>query len=151
MTLTVAKLAGRAGLSPDAVRYYERAGLLPAPARSGAGYRLYDERVLDRLGFIRGAQRTGLRLRQIRELLEIIDRGVCPCGHTESLLTERIAEIDREIKDLRDVRKQLVGLKDHLPSPAANGEESDSWPCERAFIEAGTKPKGETPHGKAKG
>lgn len=141
MTLTVAKLAGRAGLSPDAVRYYERVGLLPPPARSGAGYRLYDERLVDRLSFIKGAQRTGLKLRQIRELLEVIDRGVCPCGHTESLLGERIAEIDHEIKQLRDVRKQLVALKDHLPSPAACAEDSDPWPCERAFIEVGTNRK----------
>ena len=142
MALTVAKLAGRAGLSPDAVRYYERAGLLPAPERSDAGYRLYDERLLDRLNFIKGAQRTGLRLREIRELLEIIDRGACPCGHTESILSERITDIDREIKQLRDVRKHLVALKDHLPSSAGWAEESAPWSCERAFIEVGAKQGG---------
>jgi DNA-binding transcriptional MerR regulator len=152
MSLTIAKLAGRAGLSPDAVRYYERAGLLPAPERSGAGYRLYEERLLDRLSFIKGAQRSGLKLRQVRELLEIIDRGVCPCGHTESLLSERIAEVDQEVKELREIRKQLIALKGHLPSPAACSEDSEPWPCERAFIEVGVKPKGAgTVHGKQTG
>jgi MerR HTH family regulatory protein len=61
--LTVSVLAGQVGLRPDAVRYYERLGLLPLPARSRAGYRLYDQATVDRLRLIKGAQRVGLRLR----------------------------------------------------------------------------------------
>lgn len=147
MTLTVAKLAAQAGLSPDTLRYYERAGLLPLPDRSRAGYRQYDERMVERLRFIKGAQRTGLRLRHVKELLEVIDRGMCPCGHTQTLVDERLAEVDREIKQLREVRKQLVALKEHLPASASTND-SQPWPCERTFIEIGTKPKGAR-HGKA--
>jgi DNA-binding transcriptional MerR regulator len=65
MALTVSVLAGQVGLSADTVRYYERVGLLPEPARSAAGYRLYDPTAIDRLRLIKGAQRAGLRLREI--------------------------------------------------------------------------------------
>ncbi|MEX2556483.1 MAG: MerR family transcriptional regulator [Actinomycetota bacterium] len=137
MSLTVAKLADRAGLSPDTIRYYERAGLLPEPERSQAGYRLYEERLLERLRFIKGAQRSGLRLSQIRELLEIIDRGACPCGHTESILSQRISEIDAEIAELKAVRQEIVQIRERLPSVVEWPETSDTWPCEQAFIEVG--------------
>ena len=95
--LTVSKLGGRVGVSPGTIRYYERSGLLPAADRTPAGYRLYDEQVAERLRFIKGAQRVGLRLREIRELLEVLDGGLCPCGHAEALVRGRIAEIKGEI------------------------------------------------------
>jgi DNA-binding transcriptional MerR regulator len=55
MALTVSALASTVGLSPDTVRYYERVGLLPEPARSAAGYRLYDQAAVGRLRLIKGA------------------------------------------------------------------------------------------------
>lgn len=140
MTLTVAELAARTGLTSDALRYYERAGLLPPPARSRAGYRQYGDSAVERVRFIKGAQRTGLKLRQIRELLEVIDRGLCPCGHTEAMVDQRINEITGEVKQLREVRQQLVALKERLPDPASPSR-SGPWPCERTFVEVGTKPK----------
>jgi DNA-binding transcriptional MerR regulator len=95
--LTVSGLARKAGISPHTVRHYERVGLLPAASRSGGGYRLYDAAILDRLRFIRGAKRVGLRLQDIAELLDVMDRGQCPCGHTDTLLRKRLAEINDEI------------------------------------------------------
>ena len=73
MALTVSALADTVGLSADTVRYYERVGLLPPPARSAAGYRLYDQDAVGRLRLIKGAQRAGLRLREIGELLQVAD------------------------------------------------------------------------------
>ena len=63
-TYQIGELAVRSGLTPDALRYYERLGLLPPPQRSGGGYRLYEEATLDRLRFIRQAQSLGLTLRE---------------------------------------------------------------------------------------
>jgi DNA-binding transcriptional MerR regulator len=80
MALTVSALAGQAGLSADTVRYYERVGLLPEPARSAAGYRLYDQDAVGRLRLIRGAQRAGLRLREIGELLQSPTRASAPAA-----------------------------------------------------------------------
>src|SRR5690349_24171477 len=81
--LRVAELADAVGLSPDTIRYYERAGLLPPPARTRAGYRAYDASAVERLRFIQGAQRLGLKLGDIRDLLAVRDTGTCPCGPAE--------------------------------------------------------------------
>lgn len=97
---TVSALAALAGLSADTVRYYERLGLLPTPPRNAAGYRLYDGPAVERLRFIKGAQRVGLRLREVRELLEVIDRGRCPCSHTQTLLQQRLTQVDAELARL---------------------------------------------------
>ena len=63
------ELAERAGISPEAVRFYERVGVLSAPVRTASGYRDYDEAALDRLTFVRAAQAVGLTLGQIREVI----------------------------------------------------------------------------------
>lgn len=136
MALTVSQLAAEAGVKPDTVRYYEKAGLLPAPPRTASGYRAYDEDDADRLRFIKGVQRSGLRVREVRELLEILDRGACPCGHTEALVRGRIAEIDEEVDRLAEVRRQLVDLADRLPGEA-RPDASGRWPCETEFVRKG--------------
>lgn len=123
--MRVAELAAAGGVSPDTIRYYERAGLLPAPARTAAGYRRYGPEALDRLRFVRGAQRLGLRLREIRELLAVRDTGVCPCEPAEALLRQRIAEIDTELARLTALRSELVAMADAL-SPA--GCDPDTHP-----------------------
>jgi DNA-binding transcriptional MerR regulator len=93
----VSALARRVGVGADTVRYYERVGLLAPPERTPADYRIYDESAVDRLQFIQGAQRLGLRLREIKTLLEVRDTGRCPCEPAEQLLRNHIAEIDREL------------------------------------------------------
>src|SRR5207302_2112687 len=94
-SLTVGQLAARAGVRADTIRYYERAGLLPAPPRTGGDHRRYDAAAVDRLLFIRGAQRLGLRLAEIRELLAVRDTGTCPCEPAETLLREHVTGIDQ--------------------------------------------------------
>jgi DNA-binding transcriptional MerR regulator len=108
---TISLLAQRFGVRADTLRYYDRLGLLRPTGRSSAGYRLYDETAVERLRFIRGAQRMGLRLSDVRELLEVRDRGQCPCGHTKVLVQRRLAEVNAEIRQLTAVRRQLVALK----------------------------------------
>src|SRR3954454_22199301 len=92
--MRVAELASTVGLAPDTIRYYERAGLLPPPERTAAGYRSYGAGAVDRLRFIRGAQRLGLRLGDIRDRLAIRDTGTCPGEPAEQLLRRRMAEVD---------------------------------------------------------
>ena len=112
MTMTtISELAGTLGLRSDTLRYYERVGLLQPTGRSAAGYRLYDEASAERLRFIKGLQRMGLRLGDIKELLDVRDRGQCPCGHTEVLVERRLADVQVEIEELEAVRAQLLVLK----------------------------------------
>jgi DNA-binding transcriptional MerR regulator len=114
--LRVAELAEAAGVAPDTVRYYERIGLLPAPARTAAGYRSYDASAVDRLRFIQGAQRIGLRLSDIGELLAVRDTGVCPCEPAEQLLRRRLADLDAEMSRLAALRVEMVAMVEALPS-----------------------------------
>jgi DNA-binding transcriptional MerR regulator len=141
MALTVSALATQAGLSADTVRYYERVGLLPPPDRSAAGYRLYDQDALGRLRLIRGAQRAGLRLREIGELLQVADRGQCPCGHTETLLRGRLAEVRAELERLRSLEAELTRLLERQPdSPCPEtSTAAASWWCAGEVIPFGSR------------
>lgn len=103
--MTVSELAGASGVAAGTVRNWDRTGLLPAPPRSANGYRRYDPATSERIRFIRGAQRAGLRLREVRQLLEIRDRCACPCGHTRRLVAARIDELDTELDRLRALRR----------------------------------------------
>lgn len=111
-SLTVSKLAELVEVAPDTIRYYEKEGLIPEPDRSTSGYRLYREEAAERVRFIRYGQAMGLKLAQIKELLEIRDQGRCPCGHTTEIITLRLAELDQEIYRLQDMRTQLNKMKD---------------------------------------
>jgi DNA-binding transcriptional MerR regulator len=127
MAQTISAQAAALGLSPDTLRYYERLGLLPPPPRTAAGYRLYGAEAAQRLSFISGAKRMGLRLADIKELLDVRDRGQCPCGHTKDLVDRRLAEVEAEIQQLNAVRGQLLTLKKRNEDclDAAAGE----WSC----------------------
>jgi DNA-binding transcriptional MerR regulator len=130
MSLKVSDIAAQTGISTDAVRYYEKEGLLPQARRSPSGYREYDQSTAGRILFIKGAQEMGLKLAEIAELLEIQDRGACPCGHTKTLVERHIAEIDAEMKRLSDLRSELTKMAE-LDCPATT--DSDLWPCEVQF------------------
>lgn len=123
--LTVSKLADRVGTSADTVRYYERIGLLPEPDRSPSGYRVYDEDAVERVQFIKYAQRFGLRLEEIGELLEIRERGLCPCGHTRRLLERRLAELDHDMAAMARLRRDIAQMLDELPPRAGAGGPTD--------------------------
>ncbi|MGH2768892.1 MAG: heavy metal-responsive transcriptional regulator [Actinomycetota bacterium] len=134
--MTVSNLANRVGLNPDTIRYYDRIGMLLAPPRTLSGYRLYDESAVRRLRFIKGAQRFGLRLEEIRELLEIRDKGLCPCGHTHTLLQRRIGEVDRELERLTSLRTELAGMIDHWHVEEGSEVPAERWHCAGDLIGA---------------
>jgi len=139
---TVSKLADQVGTSADALRYYERIGLLPEPDRTPSGYRLYGEEAVERVRFIKRAQRFGLRLEAIGELLDIQERGLCPCGHTRLLLERRLAEIDEEMETLVRLRADVAEMVDALP---ASDRDGDAWGCGSDLIQI--RPRGcATPH-----
>lgn len=78
--------------------------------------------------FIKAAQRSGLRLREIVELLGMMDEGTCPCGHTADLVQRRIVEVDAEIHDLNVLRANLVRLMQD--NEACRTSEVDAWSWE---------------------
>jgi DNA-binding transcriptional MerR regulator len=135
MSLTVSHLGAEVGLSAATLRYYERLGLLPAPERTAAGYRQYQQDAIERLRFIKSAQRLGLRLREISELLAICDQGLCPCGHSEALLRTRMAEINAQVAELQAVRAELARVLERYPAAACHDPTATSRWCETAFVQ----------------
>jgi DNA-binding transcriptional MerR regulator len=125
--MRVGELAAATGVAADTVRYYERAGRLPAPPRTAGGYRAYDGDAVDRMKFIQGAQRLGLRLRDIAELLAVRDTGVCPCEPAEQLLSRRLDEIDAEMARLGALRAELATMVEALPDGACPPPLPGTW------------------------
>ncbi|WP_174292202.1 MerR family transcriptional regulator [Sphingomonas bacterium] len=94
----------------ETIRWYEKVGLIAAPARSEANYRLYDRAALNRLSFIRRARALGFSLDQVRSLLALSgDRGR-RCGSIDVLAQAHVDEIDRKIADLQALRGELADL-----------------------------------------
>ncbi len=105
--LTIGAVAARTGMTPDALRYYDRLGLLTPATRTKAGYRLYDRAALDRLTFIRKARTLGLSLDEVQEILRVADLGTPPCEHVRETLAARLAEVDARIAELESLRATL--------------------------------------------
>lgn len=129
---TVSQVAELAGVSGDTVRYYERIGLLPEPDRSPSGYRLYDDDAVERLRFIKRAQRFGLRLEEIGELLDVRQRGMCPCGHTRALLQRRVAALNEEMAALATLRDEIEHMLDSMPETP-----DQTWQCSSSLLQIG--------------
>src|SRR5690606_39988329 len=92
--LRVTDLARATGVRPDTIRYYERVGLLAPPPRTSAGYRMYPPSTAERVRFIQGCRRLGLRLREIADLLAGGDTGVCPCEPAGACGARGMAALD---------------------------------------------------------
>ncbi|WP_236240228.1 MerR family DNA-binding protein [Streptomyces sp. CC228A] len=105
---TIGQAAKAAGVTRKAVRVYEARSLLPAAERTTAGYRLYDQRHVELLTFIRRARALGLRLDDIRDILAARDGGTSPCAAVRSLLDDRIAELDTTVAELLALRQTLI-------------------------------------------
>lgn len=109
-TLTTGRLARRAGVGIDTVRFYERRGLLPAPARTPAGYRVYGTSAVERIRFIRRAKSLGFSLDEISTLLELQDHGGRKSA-VKDLARRKIDEIESRIEDLSRMRDVLRTLE----------------------------------------
>ncbi|MFQ5890459.1 MAG: heavy metal-responsive transcriptional regulator [Gemmatimonadota bacterium] len=119
--MRIGKLAEQVGVTPDTIRYYEAEGLLAPPSRTPSGYRDYGPEAVDDLRFIRKAQALGLRLSDVREVMEIAAGARAPCEHVRARIEARLKETERRLRELRELRaslrKTLEALED-APEPA---------------------------------
>src|SRR5438552_12014457 len=109
--LQIGKVAQRTGLSVDAIRFYEKAGLLPRPARTQGGYRLYQPREVADLEFIQRAQQLGFSLNEIRELFSIQRHPQEVCVHVRDLIAQKLTVVRGKIAELQSLE---TGLTDAL-------------------------------------
>jgi DNA-binding transcriptional MerR regulator len=107
--LTIGELATRTGVTPEAIRYYEREGVVPKAVRSGTGrYRQYGEPDAERLRFIRRARELGFSLDEVRELLALADGSPShPCTDVNRIARAHLAQVDAKLAQLAALRVEL--------------------------------------------
>lgn len=106
--LKIGEVSRLTGIGIEALRFYEKSGLLDRPGRTYSGYRLYDESVLERLAFVKKAQLLGFSLDEIRELIRHKRAGENPCAEVRETVKTRLAELDERIKQMIEYRDELA-------------------------------------------
>lgn len=109
--MKIGELATAAQCDAETVRYYEREGLLPPPARSASNYRSYGPSHLERLQFIRRCRSLDMALDEVRVLLSFLDAPDRNCGDVNRLLEEHIRHVDTRLKELSALELQLKKLR----------------------------------------
>lgn len=120
--LTIGQVARAAHVNVETVRYYERRGLLPEPARRPSGYRSYAPDAVRRIQFIRRAQRLGFSLEEVSSLLRLRVEPEMPCIEVKHRAEAKIADIERKIEDLCGMRQALVTLSETCRGEGPIGE-----------------------------
>ena len=105
--LRIGALARALGISPDTLRLYERHGLLPPPARSPSGQRLYRPETLARLHVVRAALALGFSLAELSEVFAQRARGEAPCRRVRALAQEKLEALEEELRSLALLREAL--------------------------------------------
>ncbi len=105
--LKIGEVAKQSGIGIEALRFYERSGLLGRPRRTGSGYRAYDAAVLQRLDFIKRAQVLGFSLDEIRRIIADKEAGRSPCLEVREIMRDRLEELDERMKEMRRYRREL--------------------------------------------
>lgn len=105
--LKIGEVSKRSGIGIEALRFYEKSGLLDRPSRTYSGYRVYGEDVLERLVFIKQAQALGFSLDEIRRIIDDARKGESPCDEVREIVRRRMEELDERLRELHRYRKEL--------------------------------------------
>jgi MerR family transcriptional regulator, copper efflux regulator len=135
-SLPIGELASRTAMSVDAIRFYEKRGLLPKAQRSAGHFRVYSPSDLERVRFIRQMQALGFSLREIRELVDLRGRKTEANETVRKLLHEKLAatrskarklkQLEAELlADLRKCNEELRHRQKHKPCPCPVLEEAE--------------------------
>lgn len=105
--ITRGALAKRTSCNIETIRYYEKTGLIPEPERAANGYRLYDVMHLKRLSFIKRCRELGFTLKEIAELLVLVDGGNYTCAEIRDHTVTHLKDVNDKIRDLRKMQQTL--------------------------------------------
>lgn len=106
-TLKIGEVSKQSGIGIEALRFYEKSGLLDRPSRTYSGYRVYSAGVLDRLAFIKRAQALGFSLQEIKQIIADARTGREPCDEVREIVRHRLEELDERMREMRRYRKEL--------------------------------------------
>ncbi|MEA5517164.1 heavy metal-responsive transcriptional regulator [Nodularia sp. UHCC 0506] len=106
----IGQVTNLSGIPIRTIRYYESLGLIESSGRTEGGFRQFSVDVLTRLAFIKRAQSLGLSLEEIRDILQVYDKGKPPCGEIKEKLEEKLLQIDSQITQLLTLRTEIRKL-----------------------------------------
>jgi len=116
--MKIGQLSEQTDCKIETIRYYERIGLLPPPARTDAGYRLYNDNHRRRLSFIRRSRELGFTIDEIRGLLSLVDGGNYTCNDIKNITMGHVTSIRQKIADLKKLEKTLSSIASQCTSDA---------------------------------
>ncbi len=131
--LTIGRLAKAAEVNVETIRYYQRVGLIVEPTKPLEGFRVYSSEVINRIRFIKRAQKLGFSLQDIAHLLEL---GEGHCNDVREQAEVKLKQIEVQIKDLQSIRKTLK----NLISECNTGGESERCPIVQSLTENSANP-----------
>ncbi len=109
--MKIGELARLTGTETVTIRFYEKRGLMPAPARTGNNYRTYLDEHRERLLFIRHCRGMGIKLDEISELLKYRDQPQASCEMVNVLIDSHIVQVHKQIEELQNLESQLLQLR----------------------------------------
>ncbi|HIG43696.1 MAG TPA: MerR family transcriptional regulator [Gammaproteobacteria bacterium] len=108
---TRGELAKTTKVNSETIRYYEKIGLIQSPARTAGGHRIYAERHLNRVSFIRRSRELGFSLKEIRNLIELVDSERYTCEEVRDRTVIHLSDIEQKLADLQNMQ---INLKDMI-------------------------------------
>lgn len=108
--MSIGEVARLSGVNIETVRYYERIGVMPRPARTAGGHRVYHGDQLTRLRFIRRGRELGFGLDELRAMLRYVDDGTLSCGEIHAMTMDHLGDVRRRIADLRRLERVLATM-----------------------------------------
>lgn len=108
--MRIGELARQAGVDVQTVRYYEREGLLDAPARTPSGYRAYGPEHLERLNFVRHCRSLDMPLAEVKRLVQLSGEKTISCDEVNGLVRAHLARVQAKRKSLQELESKLAAL-----------------------------------------
>lgn len=108
--IPIGEASRRSRINIETIRYYERIGLVPKPARSAGGRRHYTGDQVRRLAFIKRARELGFGLATIRALLALVEGGRFTCSEVHAMVLDHLGDVGRKIEDLQRIERVLEGM-----------------------------------------
>lgn len=109
MGMTRGELAKKTGCNAETIRYYEKIGVMPNPARTAAGYRQYNQDQEQRLRFIIRGRELGFAVVDLKSLLDLVDRNAVSCSEVSALAQVHLGSVRQKIDDLKRIETVLAG------------------------------------------
>lgn len=120
--MKISELGRATGVDVETIRYYEKAGVLPAPAREANGYRSYGPAHLERLAFVRHCRGLDIPLADVRRLLDFAAGTRDGCGDIDALIDAQLLRVRARLKSLRALERQLAALRSSCDADPARHE-----------------------------